>query len=220
MLAEVVRADIHPDRRRVATRPTIAEVLDDVSRRAGGAHAHWLADRRAGVVLAVTIATSAATTPSAQTGLGRAWASIEASHGIRLRSVQPMSVVSAHPGTGAASLRWGRAVWLEGLADPACPGHAAHVAPTLFLGAGAHLWLGDPTTGTALAIGLWHSRDDRDAAGLGERHVRAGADDDLGGRVFVVQTFDEAGPATDQGSCPTGRGLRPSARVALPSAPG
>jgi hypothetical protein len=210
MRATLVHASIDPERIPETARAVETELVPGFLAHPGSRHAYWMAHRRSGRLLVLTVWDSLAHLDAATAEEAERRAVVGDRCGVRIMGVHTMEVVGAHeePIDRAPEVRWVRATWVRGLGR-----HQQGELPALYReavpdqlrtrGFCASYWLADTTVGAALGLSFWEGPTEiRDSTRSGARRRRR-LEAVLGCTVEGVCEYEAIGVASVVAGDPT-----------------
>jgi heme-degrading monooxygenase HmoA len=162
MRATLVHASVDPDRIPETARAVEADLVPGFLAHAGSRHAYWMAHRRSGRLLVLTVWDTQDHLDAATAAEAARRAIVGERCGVRIMGVHTMEVVGAHeePIDRAPAVRWVRVTWVRGLGR-----HQQGELPALYReavpdqlrtrGFCASYWLADTTVGAAVGLSFW-----------------------------------------------------------------
>jgi hypothetical protein len=168
MRATLVHASIDPQRIPETARAVESELVPGFLSHAGARHSYWMAHRRSGRLLVLTVWDSQDHLDAATGAEAERRAVVGERCGVRIMGVHTMEVVGAHEESidRAPKVRWVRATWVRDLGR-----HQQGELPALYReavpdqlrtrGFCASYWLADPTVGAALGLSFWEGPVER-----------------------------------------------------------
>lgn len=203
MQATLVHAAVPTARLGDAVRAVEQELVPGFLGRAGARHGYWMAHRRTGRLLLLTVWEDAWHRAASAAEEGAVRTRVAEAIGAHTLGVQQLEVVGAHEEgiDDAPRVRWVRATWVQGLRPDQSgrlPALFREVVPDQARTRGfcASYWLGDLDTGSALGLSFWQGPAEIRGSAAPGRELRRRSEALLGCRVAGVQEFEAIGVAS------------------------
>ncbi|MFN7150160.1 MAG: cyclic nucleotide-binding domain-containing protein [Microthrixaceae bacterium] len=203
MRATLVHASVDPERIPETARAVEAELVPGFLGHPGSRHSYWMAHRRSGRLLVLTVWDTQDHMDAAAASEAARRAIVGERCGVRIMGAHTMEVVGAHeePIDRAPNVRWVRTTWVSGLGllqRGGLPALYREAVPDQLRTRGfcASYWLVDSAVGAALGLSFWEGPTEiRDSARSGA-HRRRRFEAVLGCTVEGVREYEAIGVAS------------------------